>query len=99
VGRETRYITKLFRNTNAKIAYTTNNNLGKLLSAQTAQKTVKYDCSGIYQLECPNCNKKYVGQTGRLFRIRFREHLNDYKYANNRSKFAQNIIDEGPLAA
>jgi hypothetical protein len=30
-GRETRIITKLFRNTNLQIAYTTNNNLKKLL--------------------------------------------------------------------
>jgi len=43
----------------------------------------------------PTCNKQYVGQTGRPFRLRFREHYNDYKYANNRSKFAQHIIDEG----
>jgi len=34
VGRETRYITKLFRNTSFKVAYTTNNNLGKLLEMQ-----------------------------------------------------------------
>jgi hypothetical protein len=53
---------------------------------------------------CDNFSVKYVnyshyvihvGQTGRPFRIRFREHYNDYKYANNRSKFAQHIIDEG----
>jgi hypothetical protein len=95
VGRETRCITKLFRNTNVKIAYTTNNNLGKLLSTQTAQKRNKYYYSGVYQLTCPTCNKKYMGQTGRPFLIRFREHYNDYKYANNRSKSAQHLIDEG----
>jgi hypothetical protein len=27
--------------------------------------------------------------------MRFHEHYNDYKYANNRFKFAQHIIDEG----
>jgi len=101
VGKETRYITKLFRKTNVKITYTTNNNLCKLLSTQTAQKRVKYECNGVCQLECPTCNKKFVGQTGRPFRIRFREHYNDYKYANNRSKFAHHIIDEdhsfGPM--
>ena len=40
-------------------------------------------------------HKKYIGQTDRPFRVRCREHYNDYKYANNRSKFAQHIIDEG----
>jgi len=27
--------------------------------------------------------------------MRFCKHYNDYKYANNRSKFAQHVIDEG----
>jgi len=27
--------------------------------------------------------------------VRFREHSNDYKYANNSSKFAQHVLDEG----
>jgi hypothetical protein len=27
--------------------------------------------------------------------VRFHEHYNDYKYANNISKFAQHVIDEG----
>jgi hypothetical protein len=94
VRRETRYITKLFKNINVKVAYTTSNNLGKLLTMKT-KKTNKYDGNGLYQLECPTCNKKYTGQTGRPFRVRFRKHYNDYKYANNRSKFAQHVIEEG----
>jgi len=61
----------------------------------------KYDGNGVYQLECPTCNKKYIGQTGRPFRVRFREHYNDYKYAHNTSKFAKHVIEEdhsfGPM--
>jgi hypothetical protein len=44
---------------------------------------------------------KYVGQTGRLFHIRFQEHFKDYKYANNKSKFAQYLLEQnhsiGPI--
>jgi hypothetical protein len=94
MGRETRHITKFFKNTNVKVAYTTNNNLGKLLTMKT-QKTNQYDGKGVYQLECPTCNKKYIGQNGRPFHVRFRENYNDYKYANNRSNFVQHVIDEG----
>ena len=94
IGRETRYITKLFKNSNVKIAYTTNNNLGKLLTRRTDQHLEKYDANGICQLECPTCNKEYIGQTGRQFRTRFHKHY-DYKYANNRSKFTQHVIEEG----
>jgi hypothetical protein len=77
------------------VAYTTNNNLGKLLEMQKAQTPNKLDKNGIYQLTCLICHKRYVGQTGRSFHVRFREHYRDYKYANNKSKFAQHIIEEG----
>jgi len=41
---ETRQIRKLFRNTKVKVAYTTKNNLGKLLNAksQNTQQLDKY---------------------------------------------------------
>jgi hypothetical protein len=62
----------------------------------------KYDKNGVYQLRCFTCHKKYIGQTGQHFRVRFREHYNDYKYANNRFKFPQLVIDEchafGPIS-
>ena len=48
--------------------------------------------SGVYQLTCPDCKMKYVGQTGRSFRIRFSEHFRDFKYAHNKSKFAQHLL-------
>jgi hypothetical protein len=46
-----------------------------------------------YQLTRPNCNKKYIGQTGRAFHLRFQEIFRDYKYGNNESKFAQHLLD------
>ena len=30
----------------------------------------------------------YTGQTGWPFKVRFKEHLWDFKYKNNKSKFA-----------
>jgi len=74
-------------------SYTTYNNLGKLLEMQKAQKPNKFDKTGVYQLTCPTCHKKYDGQTGRPFHVRVREHYRDYKYANNKSKFAQHVIE------
>ena len=44
---------------------------------------------------------EYVGQTGRSFRIRFSEHFRDFKYAYNKSKFAQHLLENnhsiGPI--
>ena len=44
----------------------------------------------------------HVGQTGsRPFRVRFQEHFRDYKYANNKSKFVQRLLENshsiGPI--
>jgi hypothetical protein len=67
-GKETRFITKLFKHTNLRIAYRTPNTIGKLLRHQHQPNNVdNLNNSGIYQLTCPDCNKKYIGQTGRSF--------------------------------
>ena len=92
-GKETRNITKLFKNTNVKIAFSTNNTIEKLLRTEHRSAKDKYEKSGIYRLTCPTCNMKYVGQTGRSFRIRFQEHFRDFKYGNKKSKFATHLLD------
>ena len=61
----------------------------------------KFNKSGIYQLTCQNCNKKYIGQNGRPFRKRFQEYNRDFKYGNGKSRFAQHRLDNkhtiGPM--
>ena len=48
MGKETRLTTNLFKNTDIKIAFTTNNNIERLLSTQCNQIQNKYDRCGIY---------------------------------------------------
>ena len=38
---------------------------------------------------------KYTGQTGRPFKVRFQEHLSDFKYGNGKSSFAQHLLENG----
>jgi hypothetical protein len=101
VGNETRLITKLFKNTNIKVRFTANNTIEKRLTTKHKTSQNKYDKNGVYQLTCPNCEKKYTGQTGRPFKVRFQEHLRNFKYGNNRSKFAQHLLENkqeiGPM--
>jgi hypothetical protein len=63
VGKETKFITKILKKFNIKIAFTTDNTIEKLLTKKQKQERNKYDKSGIYQLTCPTCDKKYIGQT------------------------------------
>jgi hypothetical protein len=100
-GKETRFITKLFKNTKVKVAFTTDNTNERRLATKHGTDQNKYDKSGIYQLTCPDCKKKYRGQMGRPFKIRFKEHLRDFNYGNNRRKYAQHLLENihaiGPM--
>jgi hypothetical protein len=61
-GKETRAVTKVFKNTNIKIAYSTNNTIEKLLATRHQQSKCKYEKCGIYQITCPTCNMRHIGQ-------------------------------------
>jgi hypothetical protein len=71
-----------------------NNTLSNLLRVRRHSNRNKYN-SGIYQLTCPTCHRKYTGQTGRSFKTRFQEHFRDFKYRNNKSIFAQHLLENG----
>ena len=72
VGKETRFITKLFKSTNVEIAFTTDNTTGKRLAVRQEVPQSKYDRSGVYQLTCPECKMKYTGQTGNHLKSDFK---------------------------
>jgi hypothetical protein len=92
ICRETRFITKVFRNTPVRIAYTTRNTIQQLLSIPTTPSNDKYNKSGIYQLTCPDCSKKYTGQTDRTFSTRFHIHFRDYTQGHTKSISPMNTI-------
>jgi hypothetical protein len=100
IGNETKFTTKLFKDSSIKITFTTNNTITKILSTKAEPPQKQYN-SGVYQLTCPDCYMKYIGQTGRPFIIWFAEHFRDYKYNSNKSKFAQHLLENrhsiGPI--
>jgi hypothetical protein len=92
-GSETRTITKLFKNRDIVISYRTKNNIKHALKTKENKEENKYSQSGIYQLQCNECPKRYIGQIGRTFEIRYREHVRDIKNDEHNSKYAQHILD------
>ena len=100
IGRETTFITNLFRKTDLRITLRTNNTLQKLLMPKP-QTLDKYSRSGAYKLTCLDCNKAYVGQTGRSFTQRFKEHKNAFRSNRNTSNYAKNALEHshpfGPI--
>src|SRR5215475_5775315 len=79
MGPEVRYITKLFKPFDIGISFSTRNNINTLLRENNDNQDSKYDKNGVYQLTCTECKKKYTGQTGRPFHVRYKEHARNYK--------------------
>jgi hypothetical protein len=75
-GRETKNVTEVLKYANINIAYNTKNTIEHILRPELSTATEHiYNNSSIYQLKCFDCPKKYIGQTGRTFKTRYKEHL------------------------
>jgi hypothetical protein len=101
VGKQTKLITKMCKNSSLKkISFKTENTTGKLLKVN---KNINKNLLNVVfnQLACPDCNMKYIRQTGRPFHVRFKVHSCDFKYENGKSKFAQHLLQNkhstGPI--
>jgi len=53
--------------------------------------------SGVYKIECSNCNYVYIGQTGRNFNIRYKEHMSAYKNNKSNSNVAKHLINNNHI--
>jgi hypothetical protein len=87
--KEVRQITKLFQNTQLRVALHTQNTINNILKLR--EQIDKYNNSGIYQLKCLDCPLNYVGQTGRMFNVRYREHIHAMRTNNSNSGYSNHI--------
>jgi hypothetical protein len=49
----------------------------------------------VYKLMCPDCHKAYVGQTGRRFSVRYREHQRSFRDKTDTSRYAKHLNENG----
>jgi len=91
IGKETTYITNLFRQSNIQLSYRTNSTLLNHLSLNT-QVPHKFSLSGVYKLTCPDCKKAYIGQTDKSFITRYNEHKRLFRNNSHTSNFTQHLI-------
>jgi hypothetical protein len=73
IGKETKHITKLFKDTGIKITFRTNNSIKRILKPKPPlEQNDKYSSPGVYKLKCKDCLLQYIGQTGRSFATRYK---------------------------
>jgi len=90
MGRESTYITSIFRRSSLEIAFRINNNIRNLWMHKNRNPD-KFSFPGVYKLTCPDCKKAYVGQTGRSFAMRYNVHEHAFRNNNHTSRFAHLI--------
>jgi hypothetical protein len=99
VGKETSYITNVLRRTDLKVAFRTNHTIGNLLRQKNPTPD-KFSLLEVYKLTYPDCNKAYVGQTGRRFPTRYNEH-EAFHNNTHTSSFEQHLHEQahsfGPI--
>jgi hypothetical protein len=79
IGKQTRFITKLFKNTNIKQLHKQN------------QEDDKSDNAGVYKLKWWDCTQYYIGQTGRTFNTQYKEHTRDTRDNKDGIGYTQHI--------
>ncbi|KAI8425314.1 hypothetical protein MSG28_007086 [Choristoneura fumiferana] len=93
VGRLSDRICGILKSNNVKVAFRTNNSLYSKL-CNHKEKVDKGTRSGVYKLTCNDCSKVYVGQTGRSFNARFKEHVSAYRNEHpDKSNFAKHLLE------
>lgn len=91
---ETRLIAKLFTGYNVKIAFQTSHTQEKQQCSKRPV-TVQYDKSRVHRLKCHECAGRYIGQTGRTFKVRYHEHIPAIRKNNEISGYSQHILNPG----
>lgn len=86
---------KTFQNSEYKIGFKTKNNAFNMITNNintNKEHQDIYDKSGIYKINCTDCEHFYIGQTGRSFKSRFKEHIQALK-SNNRTSMKSNFAE------
>ncbi|CAH2094625.1 unnamed protein product [Euphydryas editha] len=93
-GTVSERIAKTLKAHDLHVAFRTNNTLKNICNGK--DKVNNKQKSGIYKLECSDCKATYIGQTGRKFETRYKEHIAAVR--NNqpqKSHFAKHLLDSG----
>lgn len=80
-------------------AYYSKGTIGRLLVNNKLDKFDKSQSCGVYELQCNSCHFSYIGQTGRTFLTRFKEHTNlrnkEVGDEGLSSSFANHLLNTG----
>lgn len=81
-GQLSNTVNNIFSKYNITTAFTSQKNVGRILFNAKQHTDIHRNC-GVYQLNCPDCNAVYIGETGKSFEIRYSQHVKTHKQTSN----------------
>ena len=88
MGRTSEKISKVLPNT--QVCFYSNKSLGSLL-VNNKDKVNKFAQNGVYSIQCSECTALYIGQSGRAFETRLKEHIRSWKLSDDKSTFGKHL--------
>jgi hypothetical protein len=86
---------RILRNLNIKVAHKPKNNLGPILS-KVKDPIENLEKTGVvYSIPCRNCDKKYIGETGKMLKSRLHEHFLALKRGDSLSQIWNHCSELG----
>jgi len=92
-GKYTDRILKTFNKHNIKVGIRNKQPLIKQISNDKTETRNKNNQNGVYRLDCEHCDMTYIGETGRKFITRIKEHENSQKQKDDKSLFGKHSND------
>lgn len=66
-----------------------------LINNKLKPKVDKIEKSGIYSIQCNDCNAVYIGKTKRSLKIRYKEHVSSALHNRPTSGISKHLVDSG----
>ena len=86
-------ITKMSKNYNVKVVHTKGKSLQSLVKENKSNQCEKEIQGAVYKVSCKDCDKFYIGETGRKLHVRINEHKRDARNkTGNMSGLSQHIV-------
>lgn len=95
IGYETKKIKDMFKKHNIEIAVKKGKTIFEMINNNNIENTNILEKSGVYMLECGDCDKVYLGETGRKFLQRLKEHKRGENVRTTNSLYARHFMEEG----
>lgn len=91
IGHPTKKIQKCFEKYKIRIGIKNNKSIFDMIKNAQTEEIPILSKSGVYKLKCEECDKIYLGETGRMLKIRLNEHAKGKDILTTNSLFARHF--------